>query len=364
MNKEKNFNMGHITIEALGASIVSLLLKEGKVVIPELGYLELKVFPDKRSVLFKATENAALFLDSEGLIQSSIYNNISVPLKEGKSVTLPEVGIFRTMKNADDSFRVSFTISSALRNLLNDTEKSESGVIKPEAHATETLVKADDKKPIVLSNISANEKQNVGEEEKKEKREVVRPKRAVISVPEHTDNISKTDDLVVVKPKRAVISVPENTDNISKTDDLVVSKKEKKRNVTKMRNIIVTLAATVILIFIVWYFTSERKNTGDDYAFVAGNNKAILTIDQSKESIRSDKSIDLPSLAERKYGNRIFWVYIYEANRDKISSPVNIPAGIELRIPNLWEDYKVDVTDSMEIKRAEMLSDSILKQKI
>ncbi|GHV30700.1 hypothetical protein FACS1894177_03740 [Bacteroidia bacterium] len=57
----------------------------------------------------------------------------------------------------------------------------------------------------------------------------------------------------------------------------------------------------------------------------------------------------------------MFWVYIYEANRDKISSPVNIPTGTDLRLPDLWEDYKVDVMDSMEIKRAGILSDRMLK---
>ncbi|GHU81082.1 hypothetical protein FACS1894145_8030 [Bacteroidia bacterium] len=120
-----------------------------------------------------------------------------------------------------------------------------------------------------------------------------------------------------------------------------------------------------MLAFIVWYFVPGNGKR-NDHAFVTGNSETESTqvIDQSNESAKSYESIDLPSLAERKYGNRIFWVYIYEANRDKISSPVNIPAGINLRIPNLWEDYKVDVMDSMEIKRAEILSDVMLKQKL
>jgi hypothetical protein len=146
--------------------------------------------------------------------------------------------------------------------------------------------------------------------------------------------------------------------------DLVVPQEGKKRNVVGMRSLAIALVAIVVLVFIVWYFTSESTNKSNDYASVSGNNKATLVTDQSLELTKSDESIDLPSLAEQKYGNRIFWIYIYEANRDKISSPVNIPAGIKLRIPNLLEDYKVDVTDSMEIKRAGILSDIILKQKI
>ncbi|MCL1938749.1 MAG: hypothetical protein FWF52_10180 [Candidatus Azobacteroides sp.] len=70
----------------------------------------------------------------------------------------------------------------------------------------------------------------------------------------------------------------------------------------------------------------------------------------------------LPYLAEQNYGNPAFWVYIYEANRDKLTSPINIPAKIELEIPDLSE-YNVDVKDSLEIKRAKVMSDMILKQK-
>jgi hypothetical protein len=346
MNKEKNFNSGHTTIETLSASIVSFLLKEGKVVIPESGYLELKVFPDKRTVLFKATENTTLFLASEGSIQSQIYDNISVPLKEGKVVTLPDVGIFRPMKNADGSYRVSYTISSALRKLLNDTKENETE--NPEI--PEIPVKADDKKTLTLDVESADKEQSVAEKEVvkgKEKKE----EKTVISVPKQEIGVSR--------------KTPSYVRNASKVGDIVIPQEGKENNAAKTRGIIAAaVAAIIVLIFIVWYFMPDSKNKNNDRALVSGNNKTASVIEQLKETTESYESIDLPSLAERKYGNRIFWVYIYEANRDKISSPVNIPAGTDLRIPNLWEDYKVDVMDSMEIKRAGILSDIMLKQKI
>jgi hypothetical protein len=332
MSNEINFNKGRTTIEALGASIVSHLLTGRKVVIPELGYLEIVVFPDKRSVLFRATENTSLFLDSEDLIQSSIYNNISVPLKAGKIVVVPEVGIFRTMKNADGSYRVSYTISPMLRQLLSDTKKNESGVKKPEA-LPETLVKENnDEKPFVVDSEST---------------------------------LENTEKSEVVKRKKTVVAVPMYPNNTSKVGDLVVPQENKKKNTIELGGIIVILVAIMVLVFMVWYFTSDRSK-GHDQTFVAEDHKTMQMIDRDQplESMKSNGSIDLPSLAERKYGNRIFWVYIYEANSDQIASPVNIPAGTELRIPNLWEDYKVDVMDSMEIKRAEILSDIILKKRI
>jgi hypothetical protein len=354
MSKGKPISNEHTVIDTLCVSIVSLLFKEGKVVIPELGYLELKVFPDKRTVLFKATESLPLFLSSEGSIQSHIYNSISVPLKEGKVVTLPEVGIFRPMKNANGSSRISYTISSSLRKLLND-EIKESETEKPEISGAPVTVADEIMLAPVVDGQDVLDK-SAGEEEKKE--------TAVSKAAETNEEIK--EKVIVSTPDRVKgeRKIPSYVRNSSKVGDLVVSQEKTESNATKMRGIIAVVAALIALILLVWYFLPQGKNKyRDESAFVSNDNKTEST-QEINESIKPYKSIDLPSLAEQKYGNRIFWVYIYEANRDKISSPVNIPAGTDLRIPNLWEDYKVDVMDSMEIKRAGILSDIMLKQKI
>ena len=62
------------------------------------------------------------------------------------------------------------------------------------------------------------------------------------------------------------------------------------------------------------------------------------------------------------YGHSAFWVYIYEENKDKLSSPINIPKNISLVIPDLQTEYDVDVTDSMEIQRANILVDIVLRK--
>jgi len=43
----------------------------------------------------------------------------------------------------------------------------------------------------------------------------------------------------------------------------------------------------------------------------------------------------LTRIAERHYGVKLFWVFIYEANKHKIPDPENLPVGILLRIPKL-----------------------------
>ena len=353
MDKGKFLNNEQGAIGSLGDSIVSLILNEGKVVIPELGYLELKVFPDKRTVLFKATENATLFLVSEGSIQSHIYDDISIPLKEGKIVTLPEVGIFHPIKKEDGTYRISFTISSSLRKVLNGAQEEE---------------KANDKSaviPIVESPVKEQQEDKGGKEEVevKEGKEDIVEKAAA-------ENNKKTPERVVIPTPRERIRVDNRKihlyrgRNASDVGDTVVPQDEKTRiNATKKRGIIAVAVALIALILIVWYFLPESKGQKGS-ALVSDNTESKSPTHAFSEAAEYSKFIDLPALAEQKYGNRVFWVYIYEANRDKISSPVNIPVGTDIRIPNLWEDYKVDVRDSVAIRNAGQLSETVLKRDI
>jgi nucleoid DNA-binding protein/nucleoid-associated protein YgaU len=57
-----------------------------------------------------------------------------------------------------------------------------------------------------------------------------------------------------------------------------------------------------------------------------------------KDFISSEKVIPgsrLTRIAERHYGVKLFWIFIYEANREKIPDPENVPVGIVLKIPRL-----------------------------
>lgn len=297
----EHLNSERTTMETLGSSIVALFLEKGKVIIPEFGYLELKVFPDKRIVLFNETENLPVFIASEDSIEAHIYANISVPLKERKTVIVPGVGVFRPMKNADGSYRIFYTVSSALRESLNGDKK-----------------RSEAKKPMI---------------------------------PETSVNIETRGATLVRKTdSRSNRKALPNLRYTSKVGDVVIPQEEKRSDTARMRGIVAVVVA-IVLFFIVWFLFPKENNSNYEE-------------DERNDTSESVESIDLPSLAEKKYGNRVFWVYIYVENKDKISSPVNIPRGTVLRIPDLREDYKVDITDSMEIKKAIDLADRILKQKI
>lgn len=59
----------------------------------------------------------------------------------------------------------------------------------------------------------------------------------------------------------------------------------------------------------------------------------------------------LVSLALDEYGEKVFWVYIYEENKERIPNPNKIVPGMELDIPPA-EKYKIDKNDPESIRRA------------
>lgn len=68
----------------------------------------------------------------------------------------------------------------------------------------------------------------------------------------------------------------------------------------------------------------------------------------------------LTKLARRYYGHSYFWVYIYEANKDKISNPNNVPLGIEVKIPKV-DARLVDPNNKESLNYALKLQSQYLK---
>jgi nucleoid-associated protein YgaU len=62
----------------------------------------------------------------------------------------------------------------------------------------------------------------------------------------------------------------------------------------------------------------------------------------------------LTTLAEKHYGNRAFWVYIYEANRKTIANPDRLEEGTRIKIPKLPAEL-IDVNNPRTIEYAREL---------
>ena len=77
-----------------------------------------------------------------------------------------------------------------------------------------------------------------------------------------------------------------------------------------------------------------------------------------KVVLQSGKTLRL--LAEDKFGNREFWIYIYLKNKDKIKNPNFVAVGTELVIPDISE-YDMDASNSQSVAKAKALGDKELK---
>ena len=68
--------------------------------------------------------------------------------------------------------------------------------------------------------------------------------------------------------------------------------------------------------------------------------------------IRMTAGSSLRDIAQQYYGDRAFWVYIYEYNRDKIKNYNNIPVGTEIRLP-LPRTYGINANNKSSVQKAE-----------
>jgi len=342
-----------INIEAMELFITESLLKGENVVIPDFGHLEVKSFVDKRVVLFESTgieDSFIQIISSAGEKEKKEINAlctiISLPLKKGKVVNLPKVGVFQPIKMEKGEIRVSFVSSVYLRKLMNkenEKEKAEE-IIETKAikenirYVYQTVEKAPD------IHDSKNETHKV------QKIEIItdpiRPPESNVTPEEKQEQPVKTnagnDSFLEPETK-----LPESQ-KVDTGNQLVLNEFD---DTKKARSI----SLKGILLFILLGIT------------ILGGTISTIYFRYNKKSDKlttMSESINLPTLAEKYYGHPAFWIYIYEKNADKLSSPINISKDVPLVIPDLKTEYDVDVTDSMEIHRASIIADIILKEQL
>ena len=317
----------HSNFEATELFIIESLLKKSRVIIPDFGHLELKTLGDRRTVFFKPDIGS----DSSWQLIPGVVDCISTPLKEEKTVNLPLIGIFRPVKRESNDIHISFTPAAYLRKILN--EEHENVVVEPAKDLNEHVEE-------INKAHTNNTKEIILESQKKSPREEIF--KIEHSVKLKTAEPVKNDD-IALKPK----SSTSNTLKNSQVGDIIVPQddtygKRKSRNLSGALWFIV-IAITVVVFVVLAILWHKNNNT----------NEQIEPVSQSE-------SISLPALAEQHYGHPAYWIYIYDANSDKLNSPVNILKSVSIIIPDLKVEYDVDITDSLEIQRAIIYADMFL----
>ena len=288
-------------VDTMELFILDSLQKGENVVIPDFGHLELKTLGDRRTVLFIPTGDDDSFLrvvpatgEKEKKDFNALYSVISFPLKEGKTVNLSRVGVFRPIKRENGEVHISFLPSSYLRNLLNKGGEEREDV-------KDVKVEGVTKDPIELR-----------------KGPIIPPKTTEIK-------------------KLPIIDI--DTDKMQNEIEVPQS-----RNISGILLVIVAVIFVAVIIGTIIHSRHNKK--------IEAQSSLVLP--------KVSESVDLTALAQQHYGNSVFWIYIYKANMDKLKSPINIPKNVSLVIPDLKSEFDVDVTDSMEIQRANILTDIVL----
>jgi hypothetical protein len=71
-------------------------------------------------------------------------------------------------------------------------------------------------------------------------------------------------------------------------------------------------------------------------------------------SVTIGEGQSMVNLAKKYYGHKDFWVYIYEANRDKIANPDQVSVGTVLKIPKLPQEM-TDLSNAQALEKAREL---------
>ena len=105
-------------------------------------------------------------------------------------------------------------------------------------------------------------------------------------------------------------------------------------------------------------YDSIRENQPIDSLQFLFDNPRVYSVFIASERIKNGNRLTI--MSKRYYGNKDFWVYIYEANKDKISNPDKIETGTLIRIPKL-DARLIDASNPRCIEKARQLHDIYIK---
>lgn len=110
---------------------------------------------------------------------------------------------------------------------------------------------------------------------------------------------------------------------------------------------------------------SIPSNDKDSVPVVVSEPQGTMQTEQVKTKymdtvvIQTGDRLTLISL--KYYGHKIFWVYLYLANKESIPNPNSVAIGTQIHIP-VPETYNIDANDEQSIRKAAALQTEILKE--
>lgn len=311
-------------------------------------------------------------------------------LQRGEQIKLNELGILRVQnmaprKSVDVTTgepillagykRLQFTPSEAAIRQVNETEDKH---ITPDDDPIRKLGEQADEILDLLGELGQGPRAELNE---KETPVVDMPEEApVVDVPTEAPVI---DPKPTVKPQLVEITKEEQEEDPLLGSTIESTKTEKKRSM--LPTILLTIAFFLLLLGCGYYLLQRKMTTWIDMlhdkiatqtttvstattssSTITTSNSTITTTDSIGEYV-NEQTTTLQKVEERIYteyiasenlaeGSRLswvaykyykrkdLWVYLYEANKDHIEHPGNIPVGTLIRVPKIptaWMDLSI-----------------------
>ncbi|MBF0975918.1 MAG: hypothetical protein HXK55_00615 [Bacteroidetes bacterium] len=101
--------------------------------------------------------------------------------------------------------------------------------------------------------------------------------------------------------------------------------------------------------------STAMKNTDRDTLFFENRR-----YDEFIDTVKVTEGVTLVQLSLKYYGNKAFWVYIYEANKDILPSANHIALGTKIKIPSMPNIF-IDPNDTFVMNNVKKLKNRYVK---
>lgn len=327
-----------------------------------------------------------------------LFLSLKEELLQTGQLKLDSLGVFHLLSGNGNSKKISFVPSLEIKSLLDDNSKNVTNIqrisqvdvtpiLKSEQQIENTKAENLKKDPDPISE-SAGEK-----DQTEEKQDVIVIPKIIGNVTDEKKQIviksnvwNKKEDEQVESPfseskKQQIESTPpisKKGNEIIKTDKEKVRKTENtsyQKKISRKNNsrfLWFSLFIAAIIVFAIYFFVHKKNKDENDkkemkveLANPVQTAKTIknqnITINDSLYFIvTTEKGSNLLELSKEFYGHDVFWIYIYQENKEMIDDPVNLPPNIKLRIPKPNPNL-TNANDPSCIKKANELAIEMLE---
>lgn len=277
---------------------------------------------------------------------------LSELLRRGHPVSWSQFGRFEPVKEGDALTGYRFIAEGELSELLNRPFSMFPQVdLLPTGEIPDTIAQ-----PLVEEGVSFVSLHEESQEE------VAEPQEIPVPAESDTDTLVQTEDDILPTPAEEKALTEEPFVPIEEPAEKKERKRKKARTtaIVFLAVLILGAAAAYLLLYRMPVLSTKEParqepsgRTSSPVDTIAKTVDTVKTVPAATDlgRIVIRKGDILARIALEKYGDRVFWVYIYEENKEKIADPNNIPLGTELVLP-LPEKYGIDAADTASLRRA------------